>query len=115
MNCPRCGKKVISQLSQREIILDLIKFIAQGVEPNYCNCSPDAPIPEFWRANEITEEQAKEKGHLAWLAWRTHHLPQMKDCRDLDYSYAIVDGRVICKAEGSYYDITDEVVALENF
>ena len=108
-NCPNCGKKKRIE-SQRELIIDFLAAIT-GRPEEYCKCASDSPKPEFWKANDLTEEQALRRGELAWRVWRMHHRPDMKDCVDLNYGYHITkDQRVICEATGDYYDITNDMV-----
>lgn len=104
-NCPNCGKP--KNLTTRDLLFDMVGAIAGTKNPQYCQCV-DASPPKFISGNWLTERRAKAKG-VRWVdIWRTHNLPQMRDCRDLNYKYAIIGGRIICEACSDYYDVTEE-------
>ena len=110
MNCPRCGKK--NEVSTRDIIFALMQECGARVspKPQFCSCLPNLPKPHFISGNWLTENRAGKKGDTWLQIWLTHNLPQMLDCRDLNYKYAVVNGRVICEATGDYYDVTEDIL-----
>ena len=109
MNCSNCGKK--QGISSRDITLALlVEFGAKTNHSfNYCECKEGIKPPKFVTGNWLTFDRAVKKGGIWVDIWRTHNLPEMRDGRDLNYKYAVVNNRVICEAMGDYYDITNEV------
>jgi len=110
MNCPNCGKK--ADITTRDIIFALVEECGAGINPKskFCSCPPNLPKPDFVSGNSLTETQAEKMGDIWFSIWKSHNLPEMRDCRDLDYSYAVVNGRIICKATGDYYDVTEDIL-----
>jgi len=108
-NCPNCGKK--KEVSGKDMLLAL--FVEFGGRTNhsfdYCECEKGITPPQFITGNWLTHDRAIRKGGIWVDIWHTHNLPKMRDCRDLNYKYAVVGERVICEALGDYYNITDEV------
>jgi len=111
MNCPRCGKK--RTVTKQDLLIGLLVECGARTSHkfDYCCCSKDVPVPKFISGNWLTQSRAEQKGNLWGDIWHTHNLPEMRDCRDLNYKYAVVNNRIICEATGDYYDITDEVVS----
>jgi len=102
---------------EREVLLALLQACGASTSHRfeYCECPEGTPAAEYFYPNEMSEEEASLRGELVLRVWTTHHLPKMRDCRDLNYSYHITSsGRVICKAQGDYFDITDEIMTDEN-
>jgi len=109
-NCPRCGKQ--KEITQQDILLALLEEFGAKTNHkfNYCHCPSGSDLPKFVSGNWLTQSRAERKGDIWVSIWKSHNLPKMKDCRDLNYKYAVVDERIICKACGDYYDITSEVL-----
>ena len=107
MNCPRCGLKEISD-NKRDILIDCLSTVC-GKPVYYCACSlNEKKKAKFWKANKITEGQARKMGQLALKVWLIHHLPEMSDCVRFNYGYYITpENHIICD-EGNI-DITDNV------
>jgi hypothetical protein len=109
MNCPNCGKK--QDVSMRDVWLALMQECGARVspKPQYCSCPPNLSKPRFISGNWLTEDRATQRGDVWVKIWRVHNLPEMRDCRDLNYRYAIVGDKIICEATGDYYDITEDI------
>jgi len=113
MNCPRCGKITINEATDtpRKLILECLEALTRNKAKDYCTCEGDKQPPKFWSGNELTEDVARQMGPLTLKTWKTHRLPEMRDCRDLNYEYFVdeIKEKVICKAIMDYFDITGEV------
>ncbi len=111
MKCPNCGLE--KEVSMRDMIFALL--VEAGAKSNMdfrrCDCRPNLSPPEYWKANDLSEEEVENMGELAHKVWKIHNLPEMRDCRTLNYGYHITsDDRIICEADGDFVDITDEVL-----
>lgn len=109
MNCPNCGKK--NGISSRDIVIALM--VECGAKTNhsfdFCDCPPNTPKPKFISGNWLTEKRASQKGERWLEIWAKHNEPQMRDCRDLNYKYAIGNkGDIIVEAMGDYFNINNE-------
>lgn len=109
--CPNCGREMLETInSQRELIITLLRG-ASGRNIDFCGCSPNQRGNcIFWKANDITEDEAEDMGDIEHKVWLVHNKPEMGDCRSLDYGYYVnPEGRIICEACGDFYDITEDV------
>lgn len=113
MNCPRCGLMKFGETvnTPRKLIIECLDALTRNKPKFYCTCEADQSPPKFWSGNKLTEEKARQMGPLTLKTWQTHRLPEMRDCRDLDYEYFVDEEnqKVICKAIEDYFDITEEV------
>jgi len=112
MNCPRCGKK--QGVTARDLIFALMQECGARVspKPQFCSCPVGLSKPHFISGNWLTKSRAGEMGDIWFRIWHTHNLPQMRDCKELNYRYAVVGDRVICEATGDYYDVTESIEAV---
>ena len=111
MRCSNCGLE--KEVTTQDLILAMmVEFGGARTNADFrrCRCSPNVKPPHYWKANEITEEEAEEMGEIEYKVWRLHHSPPMRDCVTLDYGYRVKNGKVIVEAQGEYYDITEEVL-----
>lgn len=111
MKCANCGRE--KEISAQDLIFAaMVEFGGVGTNIDFrrCNCAKNIACPKYWKANELTEDDARDKGELEYKIWKFHHSPRMRDCVTLDYGYHInKNGRIICDAQGDFVDITDEI------
>ncbi len=109
MNCPNCGKK--NNVTQQDILVALLIECGARTSQKFdmCKCPTNTKPPKFISGNWLTENRAKAKGD-AWIdIWQKHNEPAMKDCRDLNYRYAIGTlGDIIVEFNHEYYNINNE-------
>jgi hypothetical protein len=55
----------------------------------------------------MTFKQAIKEKEIVCKVWLMHNLPEMRDCRQLNYGYKFIDNKIIC-SEGDT-DITNDV------
>ena len=109
MRCPNCGKK--NNVVASDLITALL--VDCGARTNrdfdYCRCSYGTKPPKFISGNWLTESRAVAKGNRWLEIWHKHNEPTMKDCRDLNYKYAIGTlGDIVVEACGDYCNINNE-------
>ncbi|MBU3896084.1 hypothetical protein KKG36_02115, partial [Patescibacteria group bacterium] len=100
MKCANCGRE--KEVTTRDLIFALMVDLG-GARTNFdfkrCSCPKGIKIPVYWKANDITEEEAEEMGELELKTWKLHHTPRMRDCVTLNYGYFVTkDGKVICES-----------------
>lgn len=57
--------------------------------------------------NDLNYKEAQELPEPLFKTWLVHHSRTMRDCRDLNYGYCLVNDRIIC-SEGDT-DITENI------
>jgi len=57
--------------------------------------------------NRLSYEDILNFPEIVQKVWLIHNLPEMQDCRDLNYFYIFKDNKIFC--DGEDIDITEEV------
>jgi len=109
MNCPNCGRK--NTVTHQDLIVALLVECGVKTSQSFdmCQCPQNIKPPKFISGNWLTEQRALQKGDRWIEIWKKHNEPAMRDCRDLNYKYAIGSlGDIVVEVNGDYYNINNE-------